>query len=447
MKRIAPLLIIMTIAGSAVGQKNLLDEADKEGCKFFLPAFDSNSVNNNTLIPADAFEDLMINDIALLNGLDKGSDMLSKLNVDLLDDPSLKLTLNGKKARDKKQKFTASTTYFSNYSIELGLKEDLIDLFKNDKRQFEGNFGYSGTVFFNRLTSFKFNENSERALDKKIEKNKARVFQCNEAQHQIVPLEGDGSTYYRREADCKVVELYKDEATALSEAYKTAEWISKKFYWFNYEVKAGIEGLNFYHADKDSIGREFRGTVSADLSFNFYHWTNPKAANWRSFGTKFIAGGISFGYQPMDDVEQEDYISIANDSVVPISNKKYSTVSAYDKATYSEVIRIAPHLDYYQFLTKNQVFGLHLGVRGKFDMPLESAIETNEDVDLTAGLVFNIKGCYSNDCDEDEQASRVNFEILVVAESISANADAGNPFKDCLSPKLKVGIPFTMLNK
>lgn len=443
MKRLGTIILLLATAGSAVGQKllNTTDRSKQKDGRFF-PISSNNSLNNNQQIPDSTFCELMLNDIALLNGLDKGADLMSKLNIDLIDDPSIKLTINGKKAKYKKQRFVDSKTYFSNYVVEIGLKEDLIDLFKDDKRQFKGSFSYSGTLFFNKKSRYKYDPADARSLDNELAKNRARVFECNDGAYYIQPINGGDTTYYRRSDRCQAQEVYRDMAAAEDAAYEKAKWVSKKFYWFSYELKGGVEGLNFYDSTDAKITRAFKPTFSADFLLNFYHWTNPKYDLKRSRGTKFISGGLFLGYQPMDDVSQNDYISIENDPDSTVSNKLYSTSSAYDKAKYSEIFRIAPHLDYYQFLTKNQLFGIHLGIRGKFDIALEKAVASTNDLDLTAGLVFNIKRCYS-ECDEDEQASRVNFELLVVAESVAQT----KRFVDCLSPKLKVGIPFTMLSK
>jgi len=428
------------------------------------------------LVPLAAFQEITYHDIAVMNGFDKTSDFSSFVNISLVDEPSIKLSVNPQKVSNK-EKF--KFPYYNNIGFEVGLTEDLTDLFKTDSKQFKATIDYTGTIFFNPLTSFKYYESATDALNDKLGDVADLVYANYTTNRRFMQINSDeDTTYYaRRRGDIinprsiqvpirindstevnntitlvdtimndTIVEVYASDEEAQMQVYKKAEWNTKKYYWFAYKINSGVEGLNFYNPDSNEINKEFKNVSSLDLSFNFYHWVSPERAEPYWFGTKFISMGMQFAYQPTDQASQNDYITL-NDSILPVvKNQEYEITAAYNKKEYSEIFRWSPYVDYYNFITKSNWLGIHVGVRGLFDKPLKTNgnADLTRDLNLLLGLVFNISGCYG-DCDDDEKDSKVSFEILLTAKNIVANNSAGNLFRECLSPQLKVGIPFNNL--
>jgi|GEM_PF-6013489 len=398
------------------------------------------------LVPQAPFRQIMLNDIALMNGIDKTADFTSFVNLSLVDKPGVKLNFTIQKVPNKGGKFKAP--YFHNIGLEMNLKENLSDLVKGDFSQYKGVLTYSGSLFLNKFTRFKYDNDSKKILHRKIG-NAHGYDNLQDANRRWVASASGDTSYYRIDG-LNMTQVAQTDSAATSEIYLKAEWNSKKYYWFGFTVKGGLEGLNFYDSGKNIIERKEKGVFEADVSFNFYHWTNPKKERLSWLGTKFITTGFKFSFMPQDGVKQKDYITIKGDSTFcscdedALKNREYSLKSAYDLVSYTEVFRLSPYFDWYNFLNKEKTFGFHIGAVGLFDYALRAdSMKWTSDATVTFGLVFNVKQCYGN-CDEKKQGSRVNFELQVVAENIHENR---NNFKESLSPRLKVGIPFTNLNR
>ncbi len=398
---------------------------------------------SGALISQASFNKIVISDFATINGLDKEKDFNTYANISLLNDPTLKLNFRVSRGFDRDSANKAKVTYTQNIGADVGLSSDLTDIFKSDFKQYSLKINTTGALFLNGASRFTFYDDARAELEALKAKCRAAVYDPTDRDGYI-GIDGKDTTYYSkkmREGQTYVIKQKSPRTDCTEESELQAHWNTKKFHWFSWKADLGLSAVNMFNDASRQINKHFAPTASLDLSYNFFHWIDPKNYRPQWGGTKLISLGVAFGYQPQDKVKQKDYISLA-DTVTRNAYIASKTAKAYDSASYSTVVRISPHFDFYDFPSRRRIVGFHIGVQPQFDYSARD--KWVSDVSASLGLVFNIAGCYG-DCDEKQKKSKVNFEIQVLAKNIVANHAKGQAFKDCLVPQLKVGIPISNL--